>query len=131
MSRWCSSYVLIHSPPRSKSPNSLQIGKTSAVVLTLSGVLKDILLVMASMGIFGDPVTPTQYFGYSIALGGLLYYRLGGEKLQQLGTQTRLTVGDLQRNHPARVRAFMICTALGLVGLIFYTWYPQVSTMSG
>jgi hypothetical protein len=60
----------------------LQIGKTSALVLTLSGVLKDILLVLASMVIFGDPVSPLQAFGYSIALGGLVYYKLGAEKIK-------------------------------------------------
>ncbi|KAI9932437.1 hypothetical protein MW887_008678 [Aspergillus wentii] len=53
------------------------IGKTSALVLTLSGVLKDILLVVASMVIFRDPVTPLQVVGYGIALGGLVYYKLG------------------------------------------------------
>jgi len=58
------------------------IGRTSALVLTLSGVLKDILLVIASMVIFGDPVSPLQAFGYSIALGGLVYYKLGAEKLK-------------------------------------------------
>jgi len=51
-------------------------------VLTLSGVLKDILLVIASMVIFGDPVSGLQAFGYSIALAGLVYYKLGGEKIK-------------------------------------------------
>lgn len=55
------------------------IGKTSAVVLTLCGVLKDILLVFASIIIFGDPVTLIQAFGYSISLCGLLYHKLGAE----------------------------------------------------
>jgi hypothetical protein len=59
-----------------------QIGKTSALVLTLSGVLKDILLVIASMVIFGDPVSGLQAFGYSIALAGLVYYKLGAEKIK-------------------------------------------------
>jgi len=58
------------------------IGKTSSLVLTLSGVLKDILLVVASMVIFLDPVSGLQAFGYSIALGGLMYYKLGGEKIK-------------------------------------------------
>ncbi|KAF9634924.1 protein of unknown function DUF250 [Lasiodiplodia theobromae] len=53
------------------------IGKTSAVVLTLCGVLKDILLVFASIIIFEDPVTLTQAFGYSIALCGLVCHKLG------------------------------------------------------
>ncbi|TWU78802.1 hypothetical protein ED733_007214 [Metarhizium rileyi] len=58
------------------------IGKTSAVVLTLCGVLKDIMLVVASMMIWGTPVTPLQFFGYSIALGGMVYYKLGLEQLK-------------------------------------------------
>lgn len=50
--------------------------------MTLSGVLKDILLVVASMMIFHDPVSGLQAFGYSIALGGLVYYKLGSDKLK-------------------------------------------------
>jgi drug/metabolite transporter (DMT)-like permease len=58
------------------------IGKTSAVVLTLCGVLKDIMLVAASMMIWGTQVTPLQFFGYSIALGGMVYYKLGYDKFK-------------------------------------------------
>ena len=47
--------------------------------MTLCGVLKDILLVAASCFLYGDPVMPLQIFGYSIALLGLLYYKLGGK----------------------------------------------------
>ncbi|KAI9666414.1 MAG: hypothetical protein M1821_004350 [Bathelium mastoideum] len=61
----------------------LLIGKTSSLVYTLCGVLKDILLVVASMVIFGDPVSALQIFGYSIALAGLVYYKLGGDKLKE------------------------------------------------
>ncbi|KAF7551046.1 hypothetical protein G7046_g7826 [Stylonectria norvegica] len=58
------------------------IGKTSAVVLTLCGVLKDVMLVGASMAIWGTPVTSVQFFGYSIALGGMVYYKLGFEQFK-------------------------------------------------
>lgn len=58
------------------------IGKTSSLVLTLCGVLKDILLVAASMMIWGTIVTPLQFIGYAIALGGLVYYKLGGEQVR-------------------------------------------------
>lgn len=98
-------------------------------MLTLCGVLKDILLVMASMAIFGDPVTIIQYFGYSIALGGLVYYRLGGEKLQQLGRQTRLTVGDYQREHPIRSRAVGLCATLAVIGVVVWTWLPVAPSL--
>lgn len=71
---------------------------------------------MASMAIFGDPVAPLQYFGYSIALGGLMYYRLGGEKMKQLGTDTKLAVGGFQRENPAASKAIMLVGALAVVG---------------
>lgn len=85
---------------------------------------------MASMSIFGDPVTPTQYFGYSIALGGLVYYKLGGEKLQQLGMQTKLAVGGFQNEHPGRARAALIIAALGAISLALYIWWPELSQLS-
>lgn len=45
-------------------------------------MLKDILLVAASMIIWGSQVTPLQFFGYSIALGGMVYYKLGYEQIK-------------------------------------------------
>lgn len=58
------------------------IGKTSSLVLTLCGVLKDVILVAASMVIFGTPVSPLQFLGYSIALGGMVYYKLGADSIK-------------------------------------------------
>lgn len=40
------------------------------------------MLVAASMAIWGTPVTPIQFFGYTIALGGMVYYKLGFEQLK-------------------------------------------------
>ena len=34
------------------------------------------------MFIWGTQVTPLQFFGYSIALGGMVYYKLGYEQLK-------------------------------------------------
>ncbi|KAI1820403.1 triose-phosphate transporter family-domain-containing protein [Xylaria intraflava] len=100
----------------------LLIGKTNAVVLTMSGVLKDILLVVASMVIFGDPVTLQQYFGYSIALAGLVYYKLGAEKLQQMATDARLTIGEVRRNNPATFKLGVLCGSLLFAGFLFMSW---------
>lgn len=47
------------------------ITNTSALVLTLAGIIKDILLVFLSVFLFGSPVTSLQYVGYGIALLGL------------------------------------------------------------
>ncbi len=44
------------------------ISNTSALVLTLSGVVKDVLLVLLSLSIFGSPVSVLQYLGYAVAL---------------------------------------------------------------
>jgi hypothetical protein len=44
------------------------IGCASSLVLTLSGVVKDILLVAGSVLLLGSTVTFTQLLGYSLAL---------------------------------------------------------------
>lgn len=36
------------------------------------------MIVFASMLLFHDPVSGLQFFGFSVALGGLVYYQLGG-----------------------------------------------------
>lgn len=47
------------------------INHTSALVLTLSGIVKDILLVILSVLYLGSPVTLMQYCGYGFTLIGL------------------------------------------------------------
>lgn len=44
-------------------------------VLTLAGVVKDILLIMGSMLLLGSTVTGLQFFGYAIALAGLVAFK--------------------------------------------------------
>ncbi|KAJ3025443.1 UNVERIFIED_CONTAM: hypothetical protein HDU68_007127 [Siphonaria sp. JEL0065] len=51
------------------------IGKTSSLVMCLSGVFKDILLVGISVLIWANPVTVLQIFGYGVALIGLVWYK--------------------------------------------------------
>lgn len=55
------------------------IGCASSLVLTLSGVIKDILLVVGSVVIMGSTVTLTQMVGYAIALAGLVVFKLPKE----------------------------------------------------
>ncbi|KAJ4154733.1 hypothetical protein LMH87_000012 [Akanthomyces muscarius] len=98
----------------------LLIGKTSAVILTMSGILKDILLVASSILLFGDPVTGQQFVGYTIALGGLVYYKLGSETLQALAQETTLKVNDVRQNHPARLRYAIVASAFFLVTLLWF-----------
>jgi len=65
------------------------ISNTSPLVLTLSGIVKDILLVILSVTVFGSPVTPLQYAGYGVALLGLNLhkeYKKNPERIGQLVT---------------------------------------------
>lgn len=52
----------------------------SGLILTLAGVLKDILLISGSVVAFGSRITPLQVFGYSISLGGLIMFKTTGGK---------------------------------------------------
>lgn len=99
------------------------IGKTSSLVLTLSGVLKDILLVAASIAIWGTHVSGLQFFGYSIALGGLVYYKLGAAGIKQmLGLEKeglpRMVVEAGNLNVWKKVVGLALLVFLGLLGLM-------------
>lgn len=94
------------------------IGKTSSLVMTLCGVLKDILLVAASMMIWNTPVTALQFFGYSVALIGLVYYKLGGDKIREHTGQAYRAWAEYGTNHPAQ-RKFVVFGAAALIFFLF------------
>lgn len=52
--------------------------------MTLCGVLKNILLVLAAVLIFHETITSLQAFGYFVALAGLVYYKLGPDKIKEM-----------------------------------------------
>lgn len=94
------------------------IGKTSSLVMTLCGVLKDILLVAASMMIWNTPVTALQFFGYSLALIGLVYYKLGGDKIREYTGQANRAWAEYGSTHPAQ-RKFVVFGAAALIFILF------------
>lgn len=57
------------------------IGKTSGLVMTLTGILKNILLVVISVMIWSTHITGMQFLGYAIALAGLVYYSIGWDQM--------------------------------------------------
>jgi len=67
----------VRRPRRSyaETPVVFLIGCASSLVLTLSGVLKDVLLVLFSVAFFGSPVSLLQIVGYAIALLGLVAFK--------------------------------------------------------
>ncbi|KAM0328528.1 hypothetical protein ACHAQA_004935 [Verticillium albo-atrum] len=58
------------------------IGKTSSLVMTLTGILKNILLIGVSVLIWNTSVSGLQCFGYSLALFGLVIYSTGLDQMK-------------------------------------------------
>lgn len=89
-------------------------------------MLKDILLVVASVFISGTLVSGLQIFGYGIALCGLIYYKLGLETLKtRLGEMNRMWA-EYGARRPALRKATIFIIALGFVFLILGGVAPRV-----
>ncbi|EEH08648.1 DUF250 domain-containing protein [Histoplasma capsulatum G186AR] len=102
------------------------IGRTSSLVLTLCGVLKDVLLVSISAAYWKTPVTPLQLFGYSIALGGMLYYKLGAEKFKEYASHAGRVWAEYGSAKPVQRRLIVIASSfLFVVLLLVVTGSPK------
>ncbi|KAK3321214.1 triose-phosphate transporter family-domain-containing protein [Cercophora scortea] len=101
------------------------IGKTSSLVLTLCGVLKDVMLVVASMIIWGTQVSGLQFFGYSIALGGMVYYKLGYEQLKGYAGEAGRQWADFGNKRPVLRRIAVIAGALLAVFVVLNGFAPS------
>jgi hypothetical protein len=100
------------------------IGKTSSLVMTLCGVLKDVLLVGASMLIWGTAISGLQAFGYSIALGGMIYYKLGYDALKGYAGEASRQWQEFGVLRPATRKIIVIVCALLFVFLVFSSLAP-------
>lgn len=83
----------------------------------------------ASMMIWGTPVSGTQFFGYSIALGGLMYYKLGADQLKGYFGQAGRSWQEFGQNKPATRKAVIFGLVLFvmfvLLGGLAPTYAPQ------
>lgn len=108
--------------------HGFQIGKTSGLVLTLCGVLKDILLVIASVLIWGTMISRLQMFGYTIALLGMLWFKFGKEKVKEFLANGNRAWAELGANRPVLrkiiVLALVLVTAFVLLGGLAPTYAP-------
>ncbi|CAK7274656.1 hypothetical protein SEPCBS57363_006275 [Sporothrix epigloea] len=95
------------------------IGKTSVLVLTLCGVLKDILLVAASMLIWGTPVTGLQFFGYGIALCGMVYFKLGYDTLKSYVAESGRRWAEFGATRPALRKLVVAGTVVSVILMLF------------
>jgi hypothetical protein len=81
------------------------------------------------MIIWGTPVSGLQFFGYSIALGGLLYYKLGGEQLKQYASSAGRSWNEFGANKPVTRKLVIVgAVVLGLfllLGGLAPTYAPE------
>ena len=101
------------------------IGRTSSLVLTLCGVLKDILLVFASILIWGTPVSALQYFGYGIALCGLVYFKLGAETIKAQFSEGKRQWAEYGARHPAQRKAIIFGAILSTIIILMGGLAPR------
>lgn len=98
------------------------IGKTSSLVLTLCGVLKNCGIVFASILIFGTIITPLQWFGYSIATAGLIYYSLGWEGIKQVLTNGKIMWDNRSEKFRDKNLTIIIGIACAMIFVLFWVW---------
>lgn len=60
------------------------------------------------MIIWGTPISGLQFFGYSIALGGLLYYKLGSEQIKQYAGAAGRSWSEFGSDRPVARRILTI-----------------------
>jgi hypothetical protein len=129
------SMALVRFPPSKSSyvpstDRKTQIGKTSGLVTTLTGIFKNILLIVCSVLLWGTPITTLQVIGYSVGLAGLTYYSFGYEKLAAGCAATAswisglFTGGKGSRLSP-RVRVAIFIASVGLLSVLVAVEYMQ------
>ena len=104
----------------------IQIGRTSGLVMTLCGVLKDILLVAASIAIWGTPISTLQCFGYSIAIVGLIYYKLGAATIKAQFSEMSRSWAEYGAKRPVMRKLIIFGVVLGLIFLTMLGLAPTV-----
>lgn len=94
--------------------------------MTLCGVLKDVLLVGASILIWGTPVSGLQYFGYGLALCGLVYYRLGAATIKAQFSDGQRIWAEYGAKHPALRKLIVFSAVLALMIVILLGLAPTM-----
>ena len=81
------------------------------------------------MMIWGTPVSMTQFFGYSIALSGLIYYKLGMDQIKQYASQGTMAWSEFGLRRPVLrklvIAAFALISLLSVLGVAAPTYAPN------
>lgn len=104
------------------------IGKTSSLVLTLCGVLKNCGIVFASILIWGTVITPLQWFGYSIATCGLIYYSLGWKGIMEVLTNGKEMWNNRSDKFRDKNLTIIIGVVCAMIFVLFWVWSSSGST---
>ncbi|KAH8811924.1 triose-phosphate transporter [Xylogone sp. PMI_703] len=102
------------------------IGKTSGLVMTLCGVLKNILIVIASVLVWGTVITGLQIIGYTIASAGLVYYGVGYDGIVSYYTYSMDALKQPQHRNYVTVGIFALVASLLVTG--FYWGMGEQAT---
>ena len=99
--------------------------------MTLTGIFKNILLVVASVMIWHTNITGLQALGYSIATVGMAYYSLGWDQIRT-NAVFFATWARAQWNAPLEEPRLspLVRRALFLVGLVVVTFYIGYSLLA-
>ncbi|EJT70074.1 hypothetical protein GGTG_12247 [Gaeumannomyces tritici R3-111a-1] len=103
------------------------IGKTSSLVLTICGVLKDVLLVAASMVIWQTEVSALQFFGYSVALAGMVNYKLGTEAIRGYAADAGRAWAEFGAQRPARRQLVVLASVFTLLIIVLWGMGPYAA----
>jgi hypothetical protein len=74
--------------------------------------------VVCSIIIYGTTVTLLQFVGYSVALGGLVWYKLGGEKILEHAAVLR----EMVRERKTLGLAVVGVAAMLAVGVVWFAF---------
>ncbi|KAI4867273.1 TPT-domain-containing protein [Hypoxylon rubiginosum] len=107
------------------------IGKTSGLILVLTGILKNILLVITAVAIWGTPIASLQLIGYTLALFGLLLYRSGWNETKSTLTYPFQYIYKNTRLPPFPRKPWLAVAAFVISLLLFVAWTREGHKHSG
>jgi hypothetical protein len=79
------------------------------------------------MMIWGTQVTPLQFFGYSIALGGMVYYKLGYEQIKGHIADANRQWADFGARKPVLRKVTVLVATAFLIFTFFGGFAPSYS----
>ena len=85
------------------------------------------MLVVASMLIWGTHVSGLQFFGYGIALSGMVYYKLGYDTLKNYAADAQRQWAEFGATKPALRKVLVILIAILLIFVFFGGLAPDYS----